>query len=132
MRRITLVACSFLLAAAAAPAFAHHPFEAEFDAKAPITLTGKVTKIEWTDPHVMIQFEGKENNGPMMSWNLEAASPAEMVKMGWTTSMLKAGDQISVQGYKARLEPTTVAARTIELSDGKKLSSAADDGGPKA
>jgi hypothetical protein len=68
----------------------------------------------------------------MKTWDLETASPEEMTTMGWTPTMLKMGDQVTVQGYRAKSEATVVSARTIELPGGKKLSSAGDDGGPKA
>jgi Family of unknown function (DUF6152) len=126
MKVFTLVAAGIILAAS--PAFAHHPFNSEFDAKAPVHLTGKVTQVDWSDPHVMIHMKSGDQN-----WTLEAASPAELVRNGLTRDTLKSGDQITVAGYRAKSEPMTAAARLIELPNGKKLSVAdEEDGGPKA
>jgi hypothetical protein len=117
---------------AAGPAFAHHPFASEFDASAPVRLAGKVTQVNWSNPHVKIRMTASTQDGNQ-NWILEAASPAELGRKGWTRRTLKTGDQITVEGYRAKSEPMTAAARVIELSDGKKLSAADDkDGGPKS
>jgi len=130
MKHVTIAAIGLLITAL--PAFAHHPFESEFDAKAPIMLEGKITALEWQDPHVIIKMEAKDDKGAMKTWDLEAASPADMMKMGWTEAMLKTGEQITVHGYKAKAATSSVAAaRVIDLPNGKKISSAGNDGGPK-
>jgi len=117
---------------AAGPAFAHHPFASEFDASAPVRLTGTVTQVEWSNPHVRIHMTANAAAGNQ-SWTLEAASPADLGRKGWTRNTVKTGDQITVEGYRAKSEPMTAAARVIELPDGKKLSAADDnDGGPKS
>ncbi len=116
---------------AAGPAFAHHPFDSEFDVQAPVTLTGMVTTLDWTDPHVVIHVDVKDTSGQTRNWNLETGSLAEMEKNGWTKTTLKQGDQITVQGYRAKSEPYVASARMIELPGRKKLSSAASDGGPQ-
>jgi hypothetical protein len=117
---------------AAGPAFAHHPFASEFDANAPVRLTGKVTQVNWSNPHVKIRMIASTAAGNQ-NWTLEAASPAELGRKGWTRNTLKTGDQITVDGYRAKSEPMTAAARVIALPDGKQLSAADDkDGGPKS
>jgi Family of unknown function (DUF6152) len=114
------------------PALAHHPFASQFDAAAPVHLTGKVTRVEWSNPHVKIHMIAGTAAGDQ-DWTLEAAGPAELGRKGWTRNTLKAGDQITVDGYRAKSESTTAAARTIELPGGRTLSSADDkDGGPPA
>ena len=129
MRNFTIAALGLLMLAT--PAFAHHPFESEFDAKAPITLKGKITDIQWTSPHVVFKMEAPDAEGKMKSWDLEAASPEEMIKMGWTAETIKTGDEVTVQAYQAKAEGSSVvAARNIELPDGTKMSSAGNDGGP--
>ena len=115
---------------AATPAAAHRPFSAEFDANAPVRLTGKVTQVAWNNPHVIIHMTTGEPNG-VQNWTLEAASPGDLATKGWSRDTLKIGEQITVQGFKAKSEPMTAAARLIELPGGKKMSASDDhDGGP--
>jgi hypothetical protein len=130
MKALCTSAIGLLLVAS--PAFARHPFNSEFDANAPVHLTGKVTQVNWNNPHVLIFMTATAANGDQI-WTLEAASPTELNRKGWTQNTLKTGDQIKVDGYRARANQMTAAARMIELPDGKKLSAAEDeDGGPKS
>jgi Family of unknown function (DUF6152) len=126
----TFIALGVLIAAG--PALAHHPFASEFDVNAPLMLSGKVTQIEWNEPHVVVHVSVNDPSGQTRDWSLEAASPQMLEGKGWTRTTLKAGDQISVQGYRAKSEPFVAAARLIEVPGGKKLSAGDDgDGGPK-
>jgi Family of unknown function (DUF6152) len=119
------------LLTAAGPAFAHHPFDSEFDARAPMSLTGTVTKYDWVDPHVIVYVDVKDASGQTRNWHMETGSLAEMGKNGWTKATLKEGDRITIQGYRAKSEPYFASARVIELPGGKKMSSVSDDGGPQ-
>jgi hypothetical protein len=98
-----------------------------------VRLQGKVTRVDWTNPHVIIQMSATETNGDR-TWTLEAASPSELAQKGWSRDTLKIGDQITVDGFKAKSKPTTASARVIELPGGGKKMPAADDsdGGPKS
>ena len=88
-------------------------------------------RVDWSNPHVMIHMTATEGNGAR-NWILEAASPPELTREGWSADTLKAGDQISVEAYKAKTEPTTASARVVVLRGGRKMSAADDeDGGPK-
>jgi Family of unknown function (DUF6152) len=130
MRYLAIGAITLL--AAAAPAVAHHPFEAEFDVTMPITVSGKVTRVDWASPHVIIHVDAMEAGGATRALSLEAGSPNEMLSLGWRIDTLKTGEQISVQGYRSKMNPTIVAARMIALANGQKMSSHGDDGGPKS
>lgn len=113
-------------------AFAHHRFGDEFDAKAPITLKGTVTSVEWGNPHVMIYADVKDKDGHTEKWGFEAAGPALMEIKGLKQDMLKAGEEISVHAYKAKSEDHRAGARTITLASGKTVNVAPNDGGPKS
>jgi Family of unknown function (DUF6152) len=116
----------------AGPAFAHHPFASEFDAQAPLTLSGAVTQVEWKEPHVNVRVDVKDPSGQTRNWNLELASPVMLTGKGWSKDTLKQGEVITVKGYRAKSEPFVAAARMIEMPGGKQLSSGDDDdGGPK-
>ena len=86
----------------AVPVFAHHSFAAEFDVKQPITLKGTVTKVEWTNPHVWIYLDVTDADGTVQHWQCENGAPNALVRMGWTRHSLNVGDQVTIQGFRAK------------------------------
>lgn len=132
MRPLTIPLAA-VLALSAGPVLAHHPFSAEFDRNAPIQLTGKVTRVDWTAPHVMIHLKAKDGAGPMRDWKLEGGSPEQLRRLGWTkTATLKKGDRVTVKGYRAKSAPYVMAAREIEVHGKTIAARDPNDGGPKA
>jgi Family of unknown function (DUF6152) len=125
------LAASAALFLASAPVFAHHSFAAEFDVKQPVTLKGTVTKVEWTNPHVWIYMDVADAQGNVVHWQCENGAPNTLARMGWTRNSLKAGDQVTVEGFRAKNDDKTANARQIVLPDGRKVfSGSAEDGGP--
>jgi hypothetical protein len=120
---------SALLAAAASlgllfsamPAWPHHAFAAEFDANKGITVSGTLTKVEWTNPHAWLYVDVKDESGKLTSWSFELGSPNGLVRRGWRRAALKVGDQITVQGYAAKDGSNTANAHTVTLSDGSRV-----------
>jgi hypothetical protein len=114
----------------AAPAFAHHSFAAEYDAAKPVTLTGTVTKVEWTNPHARFYINVKNADGTTTNWNLELASPNYLKRAGWSSESLKQGDVVTVEGSLARSGVNMANARSVTLADGRKVfARAATDSG---
>ena len=95
---------------------AHHSFAAEFDSKKPINLKGVVTKVEWTNPHVWIYLNVKDDAGKTMNWGAELGPPHGLQGGGWRRETLKIGDQIVVDGYLAKNGASRVNARSITLA----------------
>jgi DNA/RNA endonuclease YhcR with UshA esterase domain len=119
------------LMAATAPAFAHHSFAAEYDAKKPVTLTGVVTKVQWTNPHARFDISVKDESGGMTTWEFELGSPNGLMRRGWSRSSLKPGDTVTVTGYLAKDGSKLANARSVSLADGRKIfAGSSDDGGP--
>ncbi len=105
----------------AAPAFAHHSFGAEYDSAKPISLTGVVTKIDWSNPHVYIYIDVKSNDGQLVNWALEGHPPNTLRRTGWTRAALKENDTITVTGWMSKDGSNRMAGREVTLADGKKL-----------
>src|SRR5271169_4389556 len=101
--------------------WAHHAFAAEYNANKLVTVSGTVTKFEWSNPHAWLYVEGKDENGNAGSWSFEMGSPNGLVSRGWTRTALKKGDPVSLEGYGAKDGSNTANARTVTLPDGRKL-----------
>jgi hypothetical protein len=115
----------------AVPVLAHHSFAAEYDSGKPVTLKGTVTKVEWTNPHARIYVAVKDDGGNVTNWNLELASPNVLARNGWTRHSLNEGDQITVEGSKAKDGSNLANARVVTLASGKKVFAGSNtDGGP--
>ena len=122
MRHMKAV-CAFVLAllVAAVPVSAHHSFAAEYDADKPVTLSGVVVKIDWTNPHIHFYLEVKGETGTVTQWKLEGYPPNMLVRQGWARDTLKVGQTITVSGWRARLDPNLGAGREITFADGRKM-----------
>jgi hypothetical protein len=118
-------ACVAVLAAMmwTAGVFAHHPFDAEFDSNQPVNLTGTVTKVEWQSPHVFTFIDAKDAQGKVVNWKVEMGSPADLMKQGWTRTSLKAGDSVTVKGWKSKTNPTLANAESFTIG-GKTMMAA--------
>jgi len=96
---------------------AHHSFSAEFDAEKPITLTGIVTKVEWTNPHVWFYINVKDpETGEVANWGAEMGPPHGLQRSGWRRDTLKIGEEVTVDGYLARNGSKRVNARQVTLT----------------
>lgn len=121
---------ALLALAMVAPALAHHSFAAQYDASKPVTLEGVVTKVEWTNPHARFYIDVKNAEGQVVNWNLELASPNFLKRAGWSSTSLKQGDEVSVEGSLARSGANMANARMVTFADGTRVfaRSAADGG----
>jgi len=118
-----------ILLLAAAPLVAHHSFSAEFDSTKVVTLQGKVTKVEWMNPHARIYFDAKNDKGEMVNWDFEMGSPNGLMRLGWRRDSLKAGDEITVNGTLAKNAPYVGNARSVTLvKTGKRLFAGSSEG----
>lgn len=121
MRTVARVVGIFLALALAGPAAAHHSFATQYDADQPVTLTGVVTKVEWMNPHARFYVDVKDDSGNVTNWNLELASPNVLTRNGWSRNSLKEGDQVTVEGSRARSGANMANARTVKLADGRQV-----------
>jgi hypothetical protein len=105
-KRFVLSASASLLFLAI-PIDAHHRLELVYDQNRPIILKGTVTKVDWSNPHVRLYIDGKEElgrdePGSPMKWNLEMGSPNSLLRTGWKIDTFRRGDHVTVNAYPAR------------------------------
>jgi len=135
MKRYLLPVLTLLsgLLMSAAPAVAHHSFAAEYDRAKPISFKGKVTKVEWMNPHIYFYVDVADANGKVINYAVEGGAPNGLYRNGWRKDSLKAGDTVSVDGWRAKDGSNTVNAGSVILPDGKKVfaGSADEAGGAK-
>jgi hypothetical protein len=113
------------------PLLAHHSFSAEFDGTKPIQLKGAVAKIEWANPHVYFYIDVKTQDGKVEQWGCETAGPGGLLRRGWKRDSLKVGDQVTVEGYRAKDGSKLADARHVILPDGHRVwGGTPGDGGP--
>jgi hypothetical protein len=106
----------------AAPLLAHHSFEAEYDFNKTAKVTGTVTKMEWMNPHPHFYVDVKDESGTVTKWNFELGAIPVLLKNGWRKDSLKAGDQVTVEGYLAKDGTKGMAnARRVTLPDGRAV-----------
>jgi hypothetical protein len=111
---------------------AHHSFAAEFDASKAIRITGTLSKVEWTNPHIYFYLDAKDEQGNVVKWTCESGAPGALSRKGFKRGDLKLGDTIVVDGYRAKNGANLVDARRVTLGDGRIVSGAsAGDGGPQ-
>jgi hypothetical protein len=118
-RNTLLVACVGLMLSAV-PVLAHHSFAAEYDSKTLVTLTGVITKVEWTNPHIYFYIDVKDASGTVANWAVEGYPPNTLKRTGFTRDDLKIGDTVTVTAYRAKDSTTRLAGREVTFPDGSK------------
>jgi hypothetical protein len=111
-----------VLLLAAPVARAHHAFSAEYDVNQVMEVTGTVTLVEWTNPHVRFYVDVTGDDGEVVNWDFELQSVNTLVRAGWSRDALKAGDVVTVVAYKARNGSKRANARgSVVKADGTQL-----------
>lgn len=110
-----------LLGIGGTSALAHHPFDAEFDWKRPVTINGTVTKFEWKEPHSVVEIKGKDEKGTEGLWTVELGGMTELNRNGWNRNQLKAGEQVRVDGWMSKDGSKKVSAKSVTPSNGREM-----------
>ena len=103
------------------PVQAHHAFASEFDANRPVSVSGTVVKVEWTNPHTWFHVDVLSDEGQVERWLFEGGGPAALIRRGFTKDFVKAGTEITVQGYLSKGTPRRANGRVMTYADGTEL-----------
>jgi hypothetical protein len=121
-RKAAVIVVGYVLLLSGRSLAAHHAFSAEFDADKPVKLTGSVTKLEWTNPHAWIYIDVKSPDGKVENWGFELNSPNGLMRLGWTRFSLKPGDEVTIEGSRAKNgSPNANAQVILNAKTGQRL-----------
>jgi len=110
---------------------AHHSFAAEYDASKQVTLKGKVTKVDWVNPHSWVHIDVTGADGKVTNWACETAPPNILYRQGWRRDSLKEGDEVTIDGFSSKDGSATMTARSVTLANGRKMFAGSNtDGAP--
>jgi hypothetical protein len=131
MKAILALAVAIVAVTNAIPARAHHSFAAEFDINQPVRLMGRVTRIEWSNPHTYFYIDVADASGKITNWAIEGPSPGALSRRAWQKGDLKVRDTVVVEGYRAKNGSNVANGRRVTLPDGRSLyGGSPGDGGP--
>ena len=117
MRAYLLGGVVALVVLAGGTIVAHHSFDAEFDRSKPITITGVVTKVEWTNPHVWFYVNVKDaKTGEVTNWGAEMGPPHGLQRGGWRRDTMKIGESVTVTGSLAKNGAKRMNASTVKMT----------------
>ena len=103
------------------PSSAHHGTTSYRTDSLVVLKQPTVTRFVWANPHAMLLFDVRDQNGNLSHWAGEAGSPSAVRLMGWNKNSLQPGDVITVQLYLSKFEPNTGRVDAIVLSNGVTL-----------
>jgi hypothetical protein len=108
-------------------ASAHHSFAAVFDASQPVAVMGKIVRVEWQNPHIWFYVEVTEADGSVTEWAFSGAPPGVLMRRGITKDVLRAGQIVNVEGFRARDGSNNASGGSVTLPDGRNVFTASNE-----
>jgi hypothetical protein len=122
-----------ILLVATAPLFAHHSFAAEYDSSKPVKVTGVLTRVEWTNPHIWFFVDVKDDDGKVTTWAFSSAPPGVLMRRGINKDVLKIGSVVKVEGFRAHDGSNNANGGKVTFEDGRQVFTASsEDTAPKS
>lgn len=126
---IVLIAVTGILCRSA---FAHHSFAAEYDANQPVAMKGVLRKVEWQNPHIWFYLDVADTNGAVTTWGFSGGAPGMLMRRGINKDVLKIGDELLVEGFRARDGSNNASGGKVTFADGRSVFTAsAEDAVPQ-
>jgi len=126
--RTRLLAMTLGLLVGAAPTLvAHHSFAAEYDSSQPVKVTGVVTRVDWTNPHIWFFLDVKDEQGKVTNWGFSGGPPGVLQRRGISKSVLKLGDTVVVEGFRARDGSNNASGGRVTFADGRSVFTASNE-----
>src|SRR5262245_31946705 len=119
MKIISFVFC--VVCPCAVAAFSHYSLSAEYDATKPGSVTGVVKKVEWQNPHIWFYVEAKDENGKLTTWGFSGGPPGMLARRGITRDVLKVGDIVKVEGFRAKDGSNNGSGGNVTFADGRQV-----------
>lgn len=119
--RFALLTGCVALVTLALPLAAHHSFAAEYDNSKPVSVKGKAIKMDWVNPHSHLIFEVTTPDGKTEQWTAETPPPNGLYRAGWRQSMIKGGEELTVNGYLAKDGANLMWAQSVDFADGRRI-----------
>lgn len=125
LMRLSLALAGLLVAGATAAA--HHSFVAEYDRNVPVKVSGVVTKVEWTNPHIWFYVDVTDENGKVTNWGFSGGAPGILQRRGISRTAMKIGDTVVVEGFRARDGSSNASGGRVTFADGRQVFTASPE-----
>jgi len=127
MKMTSAVCAAFLMLLTVPPLLAHHSFATEYDRNKPVSVTGVVKKVEWRNPHIWFYVDVEDASGRISTWGFSGAPPAFLMRQGIPRDVMKTGDVVKVDGFRARDGSNNGSGGSVTFADGRRVFTASPE-----